>query len=578
MNSCCCRSHSDRTDPMACLPQFPRLQRVQSCRPYLEGRKASCCMSSERRWGQRNGGMIQLLAKMVNKSSNTVCQFLHQLTLQLFARILYPLMLGWNTLKIPFVLPDTCELYYGIFDECGDLRKSIRTRTLLILVSMMQYFLNLPKGCMRNSKCPGCRNNDDSLKNIHNPGYCGKNAMTPFSGSASTSRVPSLGSEVRAGLRRLGYESYGSIESYPSDESIPYGYAPYRCPCQAGLPKPKRILTNPYANMGSLAIERACSNELGSPMLAADCIQRPPVAPSSRQAARLMHITQLSDLYAAVVQNQHSRQLLAEGQRPKQRIIPCTENRGRFSGGFMVPEPYFNGMPWSWLHRNPQRMVRLPSGGLPMEIPRYRRQPLDEMYDSFRSKYEDMSRQVNPFKENSLLRIQNYGSENRFQSISWANKIFNLQKLPIKNMSNNFRQIPIEDKWKMRWDEVLLKKVNQARQTNSAYNYWKDMMERNQLRTTFDHDRNDILSIRNPIFQPKDRTYSESLRMIRQKSSNSLRSASQDQKKTIRNQNKTKAKTRESIFPQIKRKPIFAVQRDQHRNVLNRRIDIRGHQ
>ncbi|EDV56631.1 uncharacterized protein LOC6547498 [Drosophila erecta] len=536
MNSCCCRSHSDRTDPMACLPQFPRLQRVQSCRPFLEGRKAvSCCVSGERRWGQRNGGMIQVLAKMVNKSSSTVCQFLHQLTLQVFARILYPLMMGWNTLKVPFVIPDICELYYGIFDECGNLRGSIPTRTLLILISMIQYFLNLPKRCGRNNMCPGCRSQSDDLRNIHNPGYCGKNAMTPFSGRPITQQGPSTRSQVWAGLKRVGYERRVDLDSYPSDESIPYGYAPHRCPCQAGDSKVQRSalgLTNPYANRSGPLRSLVTAEDLESPISPFDYNRRTSMAPISPKAAQLIHINHISNLYAAVVQNQHTRKLFADGKPPRPRVRPCTENQNRFSGGFMMPQPYFNGMPWSWLHRDPQRMIRLPSGGIPLQIPRYRRQPLDEEYHSFKSKYELMSRQDNPFKENSLLPLEYYPSENRFNpgnrlpSISWEEKIMDH---PNYNISNDLRQIPVKQQGKMAWEELFIKRINDAKKTKGTFDYWREMLERNKWRT-FQQTIKDI-----PIYPSKEYGYSqtgkESNHIIMKRSSNSLKTARQNQKK-----------------------------------------------
>ncbi|XP_017134106.1 uncharacterized protein LOC108150453 [Drosophila elegans] len=511
MNSCCCRSHSDRTNPMVCLPQFPRLHRVQSCRPYLEGRKsASCCMSSERRWGQRNGEMVQLLAKVVDKSANSVRSFLHQLTLQLFARILYPLMAGWNTLKIPFVQSDTCELYYGIFDECGNLRWPMPSRTFIILITMMQYFLNLPtqKLCRGKKKCAYCKNKDDNIKHIHNPGYCGKDAITPFSGRGPTAKVPSPKSQVWAELRRLGYEKPGSVNSdlntYPSDESIPYGYAPYRCPCQASDRELSQAQSpSPYANVQDPeALQSACEAELQSPMLASDCNESSAMAAISPQTAQLIQITRISNLYTAVVENRHSRQLLGDGGPPRQRIIPCTKKR--FSGGFITPEPYFNGMPWSWLHREPQRMLRLQSGGLPLQIPSYRRQPLDEEYHDLKSKYEDMSRHVNPFKESTTSPFDNYPEENRFQpekrfqSNDWKKRIIELPTEKTENLqfsiANKGRQVPVEVSKKMEWEAHLLKRVYQARKLKGPLDNWREMMDGYQLRRTFDQERNYTLS------------------------------------------------------------------------------------
>ncbi|XP_070133909.1 uncharacterized protein [Drosophila bipectinata] len=383
MNTCCCRSNRDRYDPLACIPALPRLIPVQNCRPFLEGRKAtSCCLSRERRWGQLNSGMIGVLAKIVNKSADKVCQFLHHLTLNLFARILYPLAAGWNTLKIPFVLSDTCELYYGIYDEDGNLRNPMPTRTLLVLVTMLQYFLNLPmnhgKDCGRKKKGCCCQDMENDLKNIHNSGYCGKGAMILFGGTRPPKIEISAAKEIWAGLRRVGYDQFSTLRDIPSNDSLPYGYAPYRCPCQASDPRgslalqSRRAIVRPFADLPeplkALALQNACEAEekqleLYDPKPKAEA----PIKGSWVKVQRI-YITRISNLYAAVVQNQHHRQLVGDGQKPQprtqHRIVPCQ----RFSGGCMS-EPYFNGRPWSCLNRDPNKTMVLRKGGFQIHIP-----------------------------------------------------------------------------------------------------------------------------------------------------------------------------------------------------------------
>lgn len=516
MNSCCCRSHVDRTDPMACLPSFPRLQRKPCCRPYLEGRSGSCCMSRERRWGQMNGGMIQVLSKMVNQSAGRVCQFLHQLTLQLFARILYPLMNGWNTLKVPFTLPDTCELYYGIFDECGNIRCPIPTRTLLILISMMQYFLNLPsQGVIcrrRNCRCK--EGNEDSLKDIHNPGYC-RNVM-PFCGARTPISEPSPDKDIWAGLRRLNYDKYGAgLESFPSDENIPYGYAPHGCPCQRrrGQSSTGARQVSPYAHLsGPLALESACEQELQSPMLAPECRPRSPVERMSPAQVQRYYITNLSDLYSAVTQNEHSRQLLGEDKTLKPRVALCPERR-RSAGGFMmmIPQPYFNGMPWSWLHRDPRRMMRFPSVGN-QEITPYRSQPMKEEDQGAWKSYENTTSydQVKPLRENRLLPVldntlqamepdrspqdntlqamEPFRPQRRLQTVdnfSGEKRSQVPENLP-RNIHGYSREVSGSEKFQMQWEDTMLIKVNQVppqtRQVKIPLDYLRQLKERNQLK------------------------------------------------------------------------------------------------
>lgn len=360
--------------------------------------------------------------------------------------------------------------------------------------------------------------------------------MTPFSGRGITEKGPSKGSDVWAGLKRLGYERRGDLDSYPSDESIPYGYAPHRCPCQAGSPRIQRSgILNPYANRPGAMRSLVCAEELESSMLDSDYNQQIPMAPISPKAAQIIHINHISNLYAAVVQNQHTRQLFADGRPPRPRVRPCTENQNRFSGGFMMPEPYFNGMPWSWLHRDPQRMIRLPSGGLPLEIPRYRRQPLDEEYHSFKSKYEHLSRRDNPFKESSLLPLDTYPSENRFnqgnrlQPISWEKKILDHQNPPTKNISNNLI-IPIKQQRKLEWEQLFIKRINDAKKTKGTFDFWNEMIERNKFKA-FQQAIKDT----KPVFPTKEIMYSQSRKdsahIITKRSNNSLRSARQNQKK-----------------------------------------------
>lgn len=440
MNTCCCRSNRDRYDPLACIPNLPRLQPVQNCRPFLEGRKAAnSCLSSERRWGQLNSGMIGALAKMVNKSADKVCQFLHHLTLHLFSRILYPLAAGWNTLKIPFVLSDTCELYYGIYDEDGNLRNPIPTRTLLVLITMLRYFLNLPlvkdKGCRRKKKCQCCQDMEHDLRNIHNPGYCGKGAMNLFGETRPPKIEITAAKEIWAGLRRVGYDQFSTLRDIPSHDSLAYGYAPYRCPCQASDPggslalQSRRAIVRPFADLPeplkALALQNACDEEQEE-------LERYDPSPCSKASAPIsvpwvkvqrIYIARISDLYAAVVQNQHNRQLLGDGRQPQpkteHRIVPCR----RSSGGYM-PGPNFNGMPWSWMPRKSDETASPSKGHFQVHIPPYRHRPMQDDYQRMKFQARQLDKLEASFRPlenrtlaNSRLALERLGWQSRMQTI-----------------------------------------------------------------------------------------------------------------------------------------------------------------
>ncbi|XP_017019187.1 uncharacterized protein [Drosophila kikkawai] len=473
MYSCCCRSRGDRTDPMACLPSFPRLQRSS----FLEGRQGSSCLSTKRRWGLMNVGMIQALAKMVNQSTERVGQFLHQLTLQLFARILQPLMAGWNTRKIPFTLPDTCELYYGIFDECGNIRCPIPTRTLLILITMMQYFLNLPRECGRKieglkRRCK-CGSTEDSLKDIHNPGYC-RNVVL-FGGPRTPRSEPSPRSVIWAGLRRLGYDrSSAGLQSFSSDESIPYGYAPHLCPCQ-GSGAPRKPAVSQYANIsGPMAWQTACERELQSPLLVSDCKQRAPLEQMSPKQVQCYCIANISDLYTAVVQNQHSRQLLTEIKPRKPRIIPCRQEKSRCGGGMMmIPQPYCNSMPWSWLHRDPKKAIQLPNGRV---MTLYGGQLIKKGYQRLGCNYD----QVKPLRENRLLPDGYSPQDSALQAL----KPYRPQErvyFTTDNCSKALHNLP-QIGYTRDISGQLEDQVNQARLVKDPLDYCQEMMEIDQLR------------------------------------------------------------------------------------------------
>ncbi|EDW29328.1 GL19646 [Drosophila persimilis] len=321
MSRSCCRAAAQRGDPTTCIPWCPRLEPMKAC----------TCSSPQHQWWNRNCVIVRLLANAVDQSAGNVCTFLYQLTLNLFSRILGPLVMGWNTLKVPFAMSDTFDLYYGIFDENGDLRRPMAMKTFVLLLIMMKRFLCLPCRMMRPRDKTG-----------HSPiMFCTKTmgvftnpnvGPNPF---GSPHKVPAS-DDIRAGLRRLGMPRSSSECSLDSDD-MPYGYAPALCCCNVSGPSgplPMSQRPAPGAGLPESEIQQACEKHY---QVSRD--HTPPVCKklSPGQVVKLQ-MKALSDFYEVVGQGKYKPRLLPAGPQgsPKPAISPCEKsNQGRAEGGHM---------------------------------------------------------------------------------------------------------------------------------------------------------------------------------------------------------------------------------------------------
>ncbi|XP_022227867.2 uncharacterized protein LOC111077772 [Drosophila obscura] len=311
MSRSCCRASQRRSDPTSCISWYPRMDPVGNC----------ACQSAQEQWWNRNSGLIRVLANAVDQSATNVCTFLYQLTLNLFSRILNPLTMGWNTLKVPFVMSDTFELYYGIFDENGDLRKPMPARAFLLLLAMMQRFLCLPCRMMRpRARCG------------HSPVMYCTNGMGVFANANhgiayNTPRKVAASSDIRAGLRRLGMRRSSSENSLDSVD-MPYGYAPAICCCSGpgnSGPLPKSLRPTPGYGKSESEVQESCEKEYQDSRS-----QTAPICPerslSLRQIQNLQMKT-LSEFYGAVCQGKYNISLLDRQNTPRSRITPCEKRR-----------------------------------------------------------------------------------------------------------------------------------------------------------------------------------------------------------------------------------------------------------
>ncbi|XP_034668723.1 uncharacterized protein LOC117901875 [Drosophila subobscura] len=328
MSRSCCRTNHRRSDPMSCIPWYPRMEPVRSC----------SCQSPQEQWWKRNCGTIRVLANAVDQSASSVCTFLYQLTLNLFSRILNPLTMGWNTRKVPFVMSDTFELYYGIFDENGDLRRPMPARMFLLLLIIMQRFLCLPCRMIRpRAKC----GHSPIMHCTSGMGVFGKlnhgiayNA--PHKVTAST--------DIRDGLRRLGMRRSSSQDSLDSDD-MPYGYAPSICCCRGpgtSGPLPKSLRPTPgYGKECKKAFQYARDP---------NATVYPQRSLSLRKIKNL-EMKSLSDFYGAVCQGNYNIRLLDYLRQKSPRITPCEKRiQRRVEGGhipMLLQKPLQNtALPW----------------------------------------------------------------------------------------------------------------------------------------------------------------------------------------------------------------------------------------
>lgn len=97
---------------------------------------------ARRFWRERNDLVIQRMAKLLDCYPEEIGEFLHELTLQNYSRLLYPVGCGRSPCNVPLCHPTVCDRYMGIFDEGGNLRDPTNPRSLFSLLYLLQRCLN----------------------------------------------------------------------------------------------------------------------------------------------------------------------------------------------------------------------------------------------------------------------------------------------------------------------------------------------------------------------------------------------------------------------------------------------------
>ncbi|XP_016937613.2 uncharacterized protein [Drosophila suzukii] len=123
------------------VAQFPRSSKIGSICNRQPPRYT--CLSQEHHlWRQRNQVEIQQLAKLIGCYPEEIDGFLYKLSLENYNHLLSPKGCGWNSCNVPLCYPCVCDRYMAIFDHRGNLRSSIRPKSLNGLLSLILNFLN----------------------------------------------------------------------------------------------------------------------------------------------------------------------------------------------------------------------------------------------------------------------------------------------------------------------------------------------------------------------------------------------------------------------------------------------------
>ncbi|XP_030383945.1 keratin, type I cytoskeletal 9-like [Scaptodrosophila lebanonensis] len=363
----------------------PALRRKQPC---------PCWDSMKRRWFNRNRGVIQQLAKALNKPDDDAFEFLWQLTLSNFSKVLNPKGAGWNWCRVPLTRVDTCDLYGTIFDLNGNLRSPIEPASLFKLLELMNYFLNPAKD--RGAKDAGIfgrKRRKGSKKGKLN----GNSSSDRFSGSfaAGFSNTPGgqafgmggglfgPGGPFRGGAFGAG-PGFGWGGLFGGTYGAGYGWAP------GGFGHSGRHGHGHGRGDHGYGRDDRYGKRMGDPGGRPWWSQNVPDGKgngSKNNSNRGSAIGEISDLYNNVMDNKHKREILTSNQPPNED----QHKPRRFLGQSLpvaVHEPFNKARPWTWVRRDPRQTRLLVDGTLGRnKVKRYRRESVQQAYEEAKKRY-----------------------------------------------------------------------------------------------------------------------------------------------------------------------------------------------
>ncbi|EDV54365.1 uncharacterized protein LOC6548362 [Drosophila erecta] len=361
-----------------------------------------CPQKSHReRWFSTNQRIILSLATALNRPPDLVSDFLHTLTLQNFAAILYPAETVGPSCRVPYVNCSACEDFMRIFDTHGNVRSRFSEDSLQLLMRAVQTVLkqsaprelspmdagfSSPRGSIkRDSRARRAGIDRDSVA-FQN----GRRRLRNSEAKASEKR-----SHLNTGLERRSTEDPGyvfgaSLESAGLDAM----YTPGNWALEDSLPLER---TRRLAKMLFQVNDKTYLTRDTEKLITAikelkldGTVTNPKQAPSRTSIA-----TEIADSYYERVKASASKAVLksrsARGSRKRKKAsdgeaVPRRTTKRMYYGDplpVLLHEPFNREKPWTWLRRHPQQM-RMDGKGQVTQgtIRRYRRDTIEQLMQS----------------------------------------------------------------------------------------------------------------------------------------------------------------------------------------------------
>ncbi|XP_016963594.1 uncharacterized protein LOC108033663 [Drosophila biarmipes] len=387
------------------VAQFPQSAKIGSiCR--RQPPRYTCLSKEHRLWRQINQLEIQQLAKLIGCYPEQIDGFLYKLSLENYNHLLNPKGCGWDSCKVPLCYPCVCDRYMAIFDHRGNLRSSIRPKSLNSLLSLILDYLNedspggrkdyqsYPFGhqakphsrthSMRDdASSPGSVYSDNrSLRSLnwqYNVSQRVENSITPLESESMLWKLPEL--ESQEDLRKeKKKKTFGRQSVFLNDElalayAKPDDYVEYLLKT-LGRHRIRGSYVGPVGHLRTLRVRlllRKLVEQKGTNISEEDLRKAlKKVDLEWKKTARADYkrerktAEEISMLYNAIVQRSSEHPIppvlgKVRGNYPK---VPKPAKLPRRYLGNQVPilfhEPFDSKKPWTWQRRHP-RQTRLNS-------------------------------------------------------------------------------------------------------------------------------------------------------------------------------------------------------------------------
>ncbi|XP_039228795.1 uncharacterized protein LOC6529195 isoform X1 [Drosophila yakuba] len=353
--------------------------------------------SQKERWFSTNQRIILALATALNRPPDLVSDFLHTLTLQNFAKILYPAGTLGPSCKVPYVNCFACENFMRIFDTHGNVRSRFNQDSLLLLMRTVQTVLKQSPHKELRATDAGFSGQRGTTKRDSRARRAGidRDSIAHQNGRRRLKNSEARASEKRSylntGLEQRpvedpGYVFGSSLESagldvmYTPDWALEDSFILERTRRLAKLlfqVNDKTYLTRDTEKLITAIKELKLNGTVTNPK-----------QPSSHTSIA----KRISDSYYERVKASASKALhksyLPRGSRKRKKAsdseaVPKQSTNRQYYGDplpVLLHEPFNREKPWTWLRRHPHQMRMDGTGKVTQgSIRRYRRDTIEQL-------------------------------------------------------------------------------------------------------------------------------------------------------------------------------------------------------